>query len=84
MRILYAAYSLRESNNLFSLKMTRILVGAGYTPTPSDPQLFWRFSSDDSALRSYACVSVHDVLTLTNSASMIDSRYAALAVRFGP
>ena len=74
---------LRESNRLFSLEMSRVLVKAGFKPAPSEPQLFSRFDSRDSALRYYACVTVDDVLILTNSPPMRDSLYAALTARFG-
>ena len=83
-RILHALYGLRESNRLFSLEMARILHGAGFLSTPSDPQLFYKFSPRDSALRCYACVTVDDVLVLTNSPPMRDALFDALTARFGP
>ena len=84
MRILHALYGLRESNRLFSLEMASILIAAGFLSTPSDPQLFYKFSPRDSGLRCYACVTIDDVLVLTNSPPMRDALFGALTARFGP
>ena len=81
-RILHARYGLRESNRLFNLEMTRVLVPAVFLPRPSEPQLFVCLSSD-SVLRRYACAKMDDALVLTISAFMRDRLFTALGARFG-
>ena len=45
--------------------------------------LYVSVSSADVSLRCYACVTVDDVLVLTNSAPMRDQLFATLTARFG-
>ena len=83
-RILHALYGLLESSRFFSLEITRILMRAGFASATSELQLFSRFASGYSSLHCYACVTVDDVLIISNSAPMRDSLYAALTARYRP
>jgi len=83
--ILSAIYGLRESNRLFSLEMSRVIrEDAGFVCTPGEPQCFVKFASGDSERKCIACVTVDDVLAISNDQVLVDSLFAALAARFGP
>jgi len=80
----HAIYGLRESNRLFSLEMTRVILEAGFLPTNGDSQLFVKTDRLDPGIKCLACVTVDDVLMLTNSSSMRQQLLDALTARFGP
>ena len=83
LQIHHAIYGLQESNRLFSLEMTRVIVScAGYRAGQAEPQQFVRVAP--AGLKSIGNVTVDDVLILSNSTRLRDILLAALSVRFGP
>ena len=84
LQIHHAIYGLQESNRLFSLEMTRVILSAGFVSCPSEPQQFILCDSVDPGLKCIASVTVDDVLIVTNHIPFRSLLLAALAHRFGP
>ena len=83
LEIHHAIYGLRESNRLFNLEMTRVLLDdAGFSATV-DPQLFVRSAVDDPGVKCVVSVTVDDLLILTNSVALRTLVLDALTARFG-
>jgi hypothetical protein len=83
LEIHHAIYGLRESNRLFNIEMTRVLVeDAGFVAS-ADPQLFVRSVPADPGLKCIVSVTVDDLLILTNTASLRTVLLDALTARFG-
>ena len=83
LEIHHAIYGLRESNRLFNLEMTRVLLDdAGFSATV-DPQLFVRSAVDDPGVKCVVSVTVDDLLILTNSIALRTLVLDALTARFG-
>ena len=84
-RILGAVYGLRESNRLFGLEMSRVIVeDAGFACTAAERRCFVRIRPDDLGKKCIASVTVDDVLVVSNDQDLVDILFAALAARFGP
>ena len=80
----HALYGLRESNRLFSLEMSRVLVrDAGFTAGLAEPQQYTRSDPAHPSRKCIVSVTVDDLLILTNHASLRDSLLKALTARFG-
>jgi hypothetical protein len=79
----HAIYGLRESNRLFNLEMTRVIIEAGFVATNGDSQLFVKSDLLDPGIKCIACVTVDDVLILTNSFIIRQCLLDALTARFG-
>ena len=84
-RILAAIYGLQESNRLFNLEMTRVIVqDAGFVCTQVESQVFIKCLKSDSGKKCITCVTVDDAVILSNEQSLVDDLLAALSKRFGP
>jgi hypothetical protein len=85
LEIHHAIYGLQESNRLFSLEMTKIIVeDAVYVTNPSEPQQFLFVDPKDSGRKCVVNVTVDDLLFVTNVPVYRDKLIAALTLRFGP
>ena len=85
LRIFHAVYGLQESNRLFSLEMTRVIVSdAKFRASRAEPQQFLRCDPVDPGIKCIGNVTVDDVLIVTNSLSLAEALLDALTTRFGP
>jgi hypothetical protein len=85
LEIHHAIYGLQESNRLFSLEMTRVIVDvAGFVSNPAEPQQFMFSDVADVGRKCIVHVTVDDLLFLTNVPQYRGDLLAALTVRFGP
>ena len=84
-RILAAIYGLQESNRLFSLELSRVIIeDAKFVCTSVEKQIFVKRLEDDFEKQCVTCVTVDDALVMSNDQSLIDDLLDALARRFGP
>ena len=85
LEIHHALYGLQESNRLFSLEMTRVIVqDAGFVPNSSEPQQYIYVDPKDPGRRCIVNVTVDDVQFLTNVPRYRGLLTEALTKRFGP
>jgi hypothetical protein len=84
-RILAAIYGLQESNRLFGLEFSRVIVeDAKFVCTSVEKQIFVKHSDQCFEKQCITCVTVDDAFVLSNDQSLIDDLFAALTKRFGP
>jgi hypothetical protein len=82
LEIHHAIYGLRESNRLFNIEMSRVIMEDAGFVVSADPQQFVAFESDPGR-RCVVSVTVDDLLILSNSVSLRQRLLDALQSRFG-
>jgi hypothetical protein len=83
-QVLSAIYGLQESNRLFALEMTRVILSAGFVQSSVEPEQFVKFAAGDSGKKCIVSVTVDDCLAVTNELAFAEDLDAALTKRFGP
>lgn len=81
--VLGALYGLRESNRLFSLEVSRVVIAAGFVScTDSSPMTFVAFHPDDKGLKCIVNTHVDDFRSKDNCSMLTDRLHEALVDRF--